>query len=117
MPLTYDYTDIRDYETLHESGSERVITETILFCMMPLQVGVITEANARLFHLGIQVLEMDGALMRGPADEAGKNRPYYISVADVERRIGMVSNTGTGRVQDIARNIRRIMSEKIKEAK
>jgi hypothetical protein len=116
MPLTYDMTEVTDFEALHEDRFQGIITDVLIWCSMPLQVGVITEDNYRLVHLGIQVLEMGGPLLFAPADDLGKNKPYSITAEDVRRRIGLRTNTGSGSKTQIAKNIRRIVSDRIKEA-
>jgi len=116
MPLTYNFREVADFEALHEDHFQGLISDVLIWCSMPLEVGVITEDNYRLVHLGIQVLEMNGAMLHGPADEHGKSQPYFITVEDVERRIGLTTNTGSGSKTQIAKNIRRIVSERIKEA-
>jgi hypothetical protein len=115
MPLTYDFREVADFAALHDDDFQALITDVLIWSSMPLEVGAITEDNYRLVHLGIQVLETNGALLRSPADERGKTRPYYITQDDVQRRIGLRTNTGSGSKTQIAKNIRRIVGERIKE--
>ena len=115
MPLTYDYSEVADYADLHEDTFQATITQVIVWTTVPLEVGVITEENYRLVHMGIQVLEMNGLLMHAPADESGKGRPYSITLRDVYRRIGLRTNSGSGSKAQIAKNIRRIISQRIKD--
>lgn len=106
MPLTYNFTEIRDYEDLHKDEFERYVTDAIVWLSMPLGVGTITEDNADLFHFGITVLEgIHGMFL----NKGGK--PYRISQEDVRRRTGLRTNAGGSSVNELKKSIRRVVNE------
>lgn len=106
MPLTYDFTRIDDFQALHETEWERIVTDVFIWLSMPLEIGEITEENAGLVHFGIGLLDhLDGPFL----NKDGK--PYQITEQDVRRRIGLRTNTGSGSVAAIRKNIRRIVND------
>lgn len=96
MALTWDLTDIENYEELlvpyegedAKEGDKTLdgITNTLIWLSISTGIGTITEKNWTEVYARVKFLERDGALMNRGGE------PVYFTTADVRRRIGLKTN-------------------------
>jgi len=88
MPLTYDMSNIENWENLKE-GAEWRKTEALIFATMSIGMSQITETTANEFYARIKILE--GAIGSFVYIEG---EDYTFTVSDIQRRIGLCTNGG-----------------------
>lgn len=87
MALTWNLEDIENFKDI-TSGCEAGITDLVIWGTMFTGIRVITEANYKEFYARYHMLEkLNGAFAH---DNTGK--PRYLTLEDVERRIGLQTN-------------------------
>jgi len=101
MALSWDITACRNHEELW-SNENKSITEQLIWLMMATGIGEITVKNYADLHARIKVLEaMDGAYINKVEQGCtqcyncnGEDTivPYFYTVEDISRRIGINSN-------------------------
>ena len=94
MSLNWNVEDVHDFEVLHEdeNGSGWAITKAIVFRTMLINMGEITEKNCEEFYTRIALCDECLGPSLGMTDEDGEMKDYFISLADVKRRIGLNTN-------------------------
>ena len=96
MALSWDITACRNHEELW-SDENKSITEQLIWLMMATGIGEITVKNYADIHARIKVLEaMDGAYINKVEHNLFNGEdtvvPYFYTVEDISRRIGINSN-------------------------
>ena len=96
MALSWDITACRNHEELW-SDENKSITEQLIWLMMATGIGEITVKNYADAHARIKVLEaMDGAYINKVEHNLFNGEdtvvPYFYTVEDISRRIGINSN-------------------------
>lgn len=96
MALSWDITACRNHEELW-SDENKSITEQLIWLMMATGIGEITVKNYADVHARIKVLEaMDGAYINKVEHNLFNGEdtvvPYFYTVEDISRRIGINSN-------------------------
>ena len=95
MPLTWDITEVVDFVDIND-GFESIKTQGLVFATMAIGMNQITDANAGEFYTRIKMLEgANGYLVYGPENEDGSSRSYFFTPADIQRRIGLITNANT----------------------
>lgn len=86
MPLTYDFTQVKDWDKLDSS-----VTNTMPWLAMVIGMGEITEKNAEEFYARIHAHEkLTNMFMRLTTDTGFE--PYFITLETVRKYIGMRCN-------------------------
>jgi hypothetical protein len=80
MPLSWDATRVEDLSVI-EDNKEWEITELLIFSTMGVGIGEITKDNAHEFWIRMQMWAM-----------ACGHQPLAVSLAQVNRRIGLKTN-------------------------
>ena len=96
MALSWDITACRNHEELW-SDENKSITEQLIWLMMATGIGEITVKNYADIHARIKVLEaIDGAYINKVEHNLFNGEdtvvPYFYTVEDISRRIGINSN-------------------------
>jgi hypothetical protein len=110
MPVSYDFTDVRDHELLHTDEVEWFKTTSLfnggiaLGIFEILGVGSITEENAGEVWARLAVAQgLSGAFInRGGV-------PIYYTHQDIVRRIGLRTNYSTRSRAEFLKTIKRVM--------
>ena len=101
MSLDYDFTNVRDWETLHgglkelqdctaEEALEYHKSSYLAFACMAVEMGQVTEANYQEFWIRLSLYQgMNGSFFKFNGKE------IYYSLKDVHRRIGYSTNVFT----------------------
>jgi hypothetical protein len=66
------------------------LTDTLIWATMFTGISTITEANYKEFYARLNLVQR----LNGPYTNKG-GKPYYITVDDVQRRIGLTTNAGS----------------------
>lgn len=89
MPLTWDATEVADYDNL--TDDECVAREALIFATMGVGINHITEDNAREFYERVSFIEkVNGASRHGWED--GEHVPVYFTPDEIRRFIGLRTN-------------------------
>lgn len=91
MPFEYDFTNITDYETLHEDDNQWEITQAAIFTLMFINVDSITNDNVEEVYFRSEFFTR---LIRPLVKDADGN-PAQITLADFIRRIGLSVNVSS----------------------
>jgi len=98
MPLTWDATEVRDFDTL--TDDERVTLNSLIFASMPVGIQHITEDNAREFYARVSFWEKVNGAYR--MNEDG-DVPF--TADDVRRFIGLRTNVSTITAAQFRKNV------------
>jgi hypothetical protein len=106
MALNWNIEKCKNYKQLTE-GSESVTTDVMIWATMIVGIGTITKANYKEFYARLHLVELiSGTLI------TEKGKPHYLTLSDVERRIGLTTNVGnTSRPQFIKAKVNRYFQE------
>jgi hypothetical protein len=89
MPLTFDMTSVKDWETLNESSPvELAKSQYLCFGLMAVGVREITEKTWNDAYVRLHILDK----MVGPLISNPDGSPIYLTPADIKRRIGYKTN-------------------------
>ena len=91
MSLNYDLSHIANWqELLDSSGCTTPTTEAVIFLTLFVGINEITEKNAVEFACRVHLFETFGdPLLKGP------NGPVRLTLADIQRHIGLKTNATT----------------------
>ena len=91
MSLNYDLSIIPDWqELLDDSGHTKPMTEAVIFLTLFVGMNEITEKNVVEFACRVHLFETCGdPLLKGP------NGPLRLTLADIQRHIGLRTNANT----------------------
>lgn len=104
MALNWNIEKIRDYKDLDENWA---VTEALIWATMIVGLGEITEKNYKKFYIRLHEIEIyNGSYLNR------NSNPAYISLADVERHIGLHTNAGNKSDADWRRQQNRIAKNK-----
>ncbi len=92
MSLNWNVEDVHDFEVLYGDEAQWAITKAILFRTMLTNMGEITEKNCEEFYTRIALCDECLGPTLGLTDEDGVMKDYFITLADVRRRIGLRTN-------------------------
>ena len=92
MSLNWNAQDVHDFEALHGDEVQWAITKAIVFRTMLTNMGEITEKNYEEFYTRIALCDRLFGSLIGLTDEDAEMRDYFITLADVKRRIGLETN-------------------------
>ena len=92
MSLNWNAQDVHDFEALHGDEVQWAITKAIVFRTMLTNMGEITEKNYEEFYTRIALCDRClGSTLMMKGDD-GEMKDYFITLADVKRRIGLETN-------------------------
>ena len=124
MSLNWNVEDVHDFEVLHEdeNGSGWGITWAIILRTMLINMGEITEKNCEEFYTRIALCdECLGASLLMTDEDDGEMKDYFITLADVKRRIGLRANVSEHSKAKfngwLVRTLRRDVERSIREQK
>lgn len=99
MSLNWNLKEIKNNEEVcwrtDEVGDEYMnrVTDTLIWCTIFVSLGEITEQNAPQFYARVHFLErMQGGPFLHDPGEDGEPEDRYITLADVEKHIGLSTN-------------------------
>ena len=99
MALTWDLTDIKNYEDVcwekNDDGTDRLnpVTESLIWLSMGIGMGNITEANANEFYIRVALYEdLFGNMLS--TFENGVKKYIPITPEDIISHIGLRTNVG-----------------------
>ncbi len=87
MPLTFNFEQVQNFKQKIRSKKNRSIANILVYATMAIGIRKITEKNYKKFYARLTAAEH----LNGSYLYAG-NKPYYITLEDVERFIGLVTN-------------------------
>lgn len=94
MSLDWNVAKVDEQWWKGEDNPEWEITNGLIWATIGVDIGQITEQNYEKFHQRLTRLEQEmGHLMN--AWEGGEIKPYYFTLEDVQRRIGLSTNVTT----------------------
>lgn len=91
MALNWDISKCHDHESL-QSDDEWYLTEAVIWMTMVVDLGRITVTNAVEFATRVRIYERQFGPSVRKRDESGVMQPYEITLADIERRVGLSTN-------------------------
>lgn len=87
MALNWNIERCKDYKKLIDE-TEGVITDAIIWLTMSIGMPEITKKNHEEFFLRTQIHQkINGAFLR-----KGNGAPFYMTIEDVQKRIGLYTN-------------------------
>ena len=87
MALNWNIERCKDYKKLTDE-TEGVITDALTWLTMSIGMPEITKKNHEEFFLRTQIHQkINGAFLR-----KGNGAPFYMSIEDIEKRIGLYTN-------------------------
>jgi hypothetical protein len=89
MALNWNIEKCKDYKKL-TTKSEWTVTDTLIWSTMFVGIGTITKTNYKEFYARLHLVE----LMSGTFTTVD-GKPHHLTLADVERRIGLTTNAST----------------------
>ena len=92
MSLNWNAQDVHDIDALHGDEVQWEVTKAIVFRTMLTNMGEITEKNYEEFYTRIALCDRLFGSLIGLTDEDGEMKDYFITLADVKRRIGLETN-------------------------
>ena len=96
MSLDWDITEVKNHEEITVEGAPWVITETLIWLTMAVDMGQITEENHEEFFKRVSIWEtIHGPSMHKWNKETEEREPMPMTLEDVERRIGLSTNVIT----------------------
>jgi hypothetical protein len=96
MSLDWDVSAVKDHKEITEDGMPWVTTETMIWYTMAIDMGEITEENADEFFKRVSIWEqIHGAGMHKRNTETDEHEDVFMTLEDVERRIGLSTNVIT----------------------
>lgn len=109
MSLNWDATKVKDFKSLTET--ENSILNGLIWFLMFVGIGEITEKNAATFYARVAAYEaLHGALLT----EEGK--PYPMKPKHIKRFIGLRANvSGVGAAKFASQQMKRAIEERVKE--
>tara|TARA_R110000824_G_scaffold3224_1_gene14918 strand:+ start:1079 stop:1450 length:372 start_codon:yes stop_codon:yes gene_type:complete len=121
MSLNWNAQDVHDFEVLHDDEAQWAITKAIVFRTMLTNMGKITEKNCEEFYTRIALCdECLGPTLVLEAED-GEMKHYFITLADVKRRIGLETNVSEHSKAKfngwLVRTLRRDVERSIREQK
>jgi hypothetical protein len=103
MPLTYDMTAVKDWETLNNSSpAELAKSHYLCFGLMAVGVGTITEKTWNDAYVRLHILDK----IVGPLFSNPDGSPAYLTPADIFRRIGYKTNASDFPFTKFIKNLR-----------
>lgn len=91
MSLDWNMTAVKDFENLHKSDDDRVVTDMLVWGSLSLDLGEITEKNIDEWLFRMKAFERVAGQGQGIKD----GRSFNPGREDMERRIGMRTNVCT----------------------
>ena len=96
MSLNWDVTEVKDHEEITAEGMPWVVTEVLIWYTMAVDLGEITEENHEEFFKRVSIWEsIHGAGMVERNTETDEHEDRFVTLEDVERRIGLNTNVIT----------------------
>jgi hypothetical protein len=93
MALNWNIEKCKDYKSL-TTDKEYPITDSLIWGTLMVGIGDITEKNFKEFYARFNLMQrLTGAFL------TRNGKPYYITLEDIQRRIGLSTN-----VSDVTRN-------------
>jgi len=93
MSLNWDVTEVKDHEEITAEGMPWVVTEVLIWYTMAVDLGEITEENHEEFFKRVSIWEsIHGAGMVERNTETDEHEDRFVTLEDVERRIGLNTN-------------------------
>lgn len=94
MALNWNISKCKNYKEL-SNDENWPLTNALIWASMAVGLGSITAANAKEFYARVHLLELiSGNFTNSRDDETKEFEPYFITLADIERRIGLSTNVG-----------------------
>lgn len=104
MPLNWNISAVKDWQTLRDDPHQRAITDALLYLTISAGVAEITEKNALEFFERVNILEtLHGVFVH--KDNGESFDAYHITPADIRRRIGLHTNAAPMTRARFERNI------------
>jgi hypothetical protein len=98
MALTFDATNVRDFDSLTED--EKVTYNSLIWATMAVGMNTITEANAREFFARASFVEKVNGAYR-----VSQDGPLYFTPEDVLRFIGLRTNATPMTITQFRKNM------------
>ena len=92
MSLNWNAQDVHDIDALHGDEVQWEVTKAIVFRTMLTNMGEITEKNYEEFYTRIALCDRCLGSTLVMKDDDGEMKDYFITLADVKRRIGLETN-------------------------
>ena len=115
MSLNWDISEVKNNDEIKADGMPWVITETMIWYTMAVDMGEITEENYEEFFQRVSIWEMiHGAGMHKRNTETDEHEDVYITLEDVERRIGLNTNVSNRDREEWGERITEILFDRAK---
>lgn len=104
MALNWNIEKVKNWKEISDDEEEWKVTDALIWATMAVGLGSITKANAEEFHRRLSEYEHQFGtylILKG-------GEPYYITLADVQRRIGLYTNVGNTSKREFAAKLKRL---------
>lgn len=108
MALNWNIEKCKNYKQL-TTEKEWNVTNSLIWATMAVQIGDLTAKNADEFYRRLHIIEQEGTFL----NRAGK--PYFITLADVKKRIGLSTNVNNSSRKDFEAHREKIALRKAKQ--
>jgi hypothetical protein len=96
MSLDWDISEVENNDEIKADGSPWVTTETLIWYTMAVDMGEITKENYDEFFKRVSIWEtINGAGKRKYNPDTDEHEDIFMTLEDVERRIGLSTNVIT----------------------
>lgn len=113
MSLNWDVSEVKDHEEITAEGQPWVITETLIWYTMGIDMGRITEDNVNEVFARVMIWEqVNGTGMRKWNKETEDYESVPMTFEDVERRIGLSTNVTTRDREEWGERIAQILFDR-----
>jgi hypothetical protein len=123
MSLDWDFSNVKDWETLHgglkeekDCTPEELInyhkTVNLAWASMAIDLGDLTELNYIDFYIRVNTFQhLFGCFFHTYNKELDKSEPYYYTLEDIERRIGFTTNVHNKPYSPFYKKISKILQQ------
>jgi len=113
MALHWDITNCKNMESLKvEENGEWAVTNALIWLTMAVDMGKITDTNIGEFYARTKVWEaVTGAMVTKIGEDKNTMEDYFLTFADIHKRIGLSTNVSNVTTTNWFKRITRVMTE------
>jgi hypothetical protein len=111
MALHWNITNCSDFDGITAEGKEWGITNSLIWATMSVDMHEITETNYVEFYARLKAVEATfGAICYGDDGD------YFLTIEDVKKRIGLVTNASTKTISQFFKRIEKQVKQELANA-
>ena len=113
MALSWDITQCKNMDSLTvEETGEWAVTNALIWLTMAVDMGKISDTNIGEFYARTKVWEaVTGAMITKHNKDTDTLEDYFLTFADIHKRIGLVTNVSNVTTTNWFKRITRVMTE------